>query len=239
MSRSFKSCHGRYSFRLRENSTPPVIERMRLFCNRWSCYYCGPQKAELLRDRIVSASFAHNLQWQMTLTLDSSSTPENSCPFKTIKTAWGRFYQYLLRSHSDRLKYLWVLGIDESGRPHLHFLLNTSLPRKLLSGSWHIRGGGSVIHTGKVWKINNFADYLACNLLSPGYPKKEHHLGSSQAVSLRAPNIESAWQDAPSISSMNDIAREHRVNLHSRKFDDHGNLIFCRAKRTPEFVRDA
>ena len=168
MNRSYKSCHGRYSFRLSESSVPPVIERMRLFCDRWSCYYCGPQKAELLRDGIINAFLSHKLQRHMTLTLDPSTTPEDSCPFKIIKTAWGRFYHYLRRKHSGRLKYLWVLGIDESGRPHLHFLLNTVLPVKLISKSWQKRGGGSVIHTGKAWGINKFADYLACNLLSPG-----------------------------------------------------------------------
>ena len=236
MNKCSRTCEGNYAFRLPQGIDTPGIERARIYCNSWKCRVCGPENVKHLIERIIRESGSHGLTKFMTLTYSSEMNSSGIIPHEAIRKRWRLFSQHLRRRYDKNLKYLWFFEQNGEGIPHLHVLCNTFIPVYSLSRAWNNTGGGPIVDISRIRNLIGCAIYLTKHLPEPDTPKGVRRYGCSQAIDLKIPRPQPVWHVDPEIPSMSAVSLRYRI--FKRVFDAHGHPVYCRAKFTPEPLRD-
>ena len=236
MNNSEKTCANKFAYRLLNHANGPIVESRRLFCNRWRCRYCAPKMGERLREQIIRESKKHHLDIALTLTLSAENRPSEAVAFRIIKDVWARFRTAMKSIYSEHFVYIWVLGITRSGQPHLHVLINQSFRQQQLSQIWERCGGGKVVCVKEVKNAVIQADYMACNILGPGFLRGTRRFGNSKHVKLSMKKLVGSWELVPQMNSLDSIAPPKRILCE--KPDRDGKRVYCIVKRPYLHLRE-
>ena len=133
----------------------------RLRCKSWSCARCGPAKAFKLQKAVAEKARDNDLTRLLTLTLDPKTVPDGVDQIRYIRNVWRKFRVYLTRRFGRSVSYIAILELHQSGRPHLHILVNRYIPQSWISETWENLGGGRICHIERVTDIHRIGNYLA------------------------------------------------------------------------------
>jgi len=92
---------------------------------------------------VAEAAVEHELSRFITLTLDTKQVARADSE-QRLKLAWRRLRKVLYELYPG-LKFIWVYEFTKVGQAHLHLLVNTYIPQKLLVKLWREASGGSYI----------------------------------------------------------------------------------------------
>lgn len=120
-----------------EGEFNPKYIRIRLRCKQWSCPYCAPINAKILKEKSVNAltkwiddnspdGFRHGymVKW-LTLTLPGESFRKSFSiqdAEKLSKKNLSKLFNALKRKRGD-FEYFWVVEPQKDGFPHYHVML--------------------------------------------------------------------------------------------------------------------
>jgi hypothetical protein len=96
------------------------------------------------------------------------------------------FRTYLKRKYGECPAYICVLEYTQSGRPHLHVLLDRYIPQAWISTVWSILGGGRVVDIRRV-TIKNVSRYLSKYLTKDmlcSAPRGARRITSARSIKL-------------------------------------------------------
>jgi hypothetical protein len=234
LNNSSKSCVRKFAYRLVKHAEGTTVKRQRIFCNSWRCIYCGPKKAERLRENIIGLSEKYGLGRMFTLTLRGDSKPFHPSSFRKLRNVWDTFREDMRKHYGARFVYIWVLGIGESGRVHMHVLVNAFIDQKILAATWQQSGGG-IVDIKRVYNIAIIADYMACNLLSLSIPMKTRRFGCPRALSLHLEPMKGQWETVSGMTSLMQLPENFKI-VHAEE-DSQGTPVYCIA-REPYYRSD-
>ena len=158
----------------------------RVNCNGWRCSYCGPRRARTAKASIRSAADKFGLRYFLTLTLDPKKLKDKNCAVPHLRHVWSMFRTYLKRKYGQCPSYICVLEYTQSGRPHLHVLLDRYIPQAWISTVWSILGGGKIVDIRRV-TIKNVSRYLSKYLTKDmlcSAPKGARRITSARSIKL-------------------------------------------------------
>ena len=158
----------------------------RVNCNGWLCSYCGPKRARTAKASIRSAADKLNLRYFLTLTLDPKKLKDKNFAVPHLRHVWSMFRTYLKRKYGECPAYICVLEYTQSGRPHLHVLLDRYIPQAWISTVWSILGGGRVVDIRRV-TIKNVSRYLSKYLTKDmlcSAPRGARRITSARSIKL-------------------------------------------------------
>jgi hypothetical protein len=184
---------------------------------------------ERLREQIIRESKKHNLDIALTLTLNVEKGLSEAVAFRLIKDVWQRFRTSMKSIYGDRFIYVWVLGITRSGQPHMHVLINQSIRQQEASQIWERCGGGKIICAKRVKNIIIQADYLACNILGPGFLRGTRRFGNSKHIKLNIKKLVGPWEVVSQMNSLDSVAPPKRILYEEA--DRNGKRVYCIVKR--------
>jgi hypothetical protein len=229
-----KSCVRKFAYRLVKHAEGTAAERRKIFCNSWRCIYCGPKKGLRLREAIIRHSEKFGLNRMLTLTLRGDSKPFHPSSFRKLSNAWDTFRENMRKHYGGRFVYVWVLGIGESGRVHMHVLVSESIDQKTTAAVWQQSGGG-IVDCKKVNDIVPIADYMACNPLSLSIPMKTRRFGCSRVLNLHLKPMRGLWETVSGMTSLMQLPEDFRVLSYEE--DSQGTPVYCIA-REPYYRSD-
>lgn len=94
---------------------------------------CGFSEASARRLRFLLRNLRPGLRWRAFVTL---TYPDMEIDSVTSKIHLNRWLTALRKKYSG-IAYLWVLELQQNGRPHYHILLDRRIDRHWLSLSWY------------------------------------------------------------------------------------------------------
>jgi hypothetical protein len=128
-------------------------------CHSWACAYCGYTRASWLKRQVSEAAVEHELSRFMTLTLGTRQVSRADSE-ERLKLAWSRLRK-VLHGVYPGLEYVWVMEYTKWGQAHLHLLVNTYIPQRVLSRLWKEASGGSYIVDIRQPGVTAVARYIA------------------------------------------------------------------------------
>ncbi|MDE2222756.1 MAG: hypothetical protein KGK03_06770 [Candidatus Omnitrophica bacterium] len=172
---------------------------LRVYCKRWVCPKCGPQKASKLRKAIIKKASEKDLRRLLTLTLDPSKCKaEESIPY--IKKCWNKMRTYLKRKFGKNISFIAVLELQKSGYAHLHILIDRYVDQAWASEAWQAIGGGRIVHLRSVdiHRVTHYlSKYLTKSMFLEHYGKNRRYT-TSRDLTLKdedlKPKIKTTWR---------------------------------------------
>jgi hypothetical protein len=147
---------GKWSVKGRINDQTHFVK---LGCKRWACPDCGPKRARLLKNAIITKATEKGLNRFITLTLNPKAcSAEESAPY--IRECWRKFRTYLKREYGVTVSFISVVELHKSGYAHLHILVNRYISHNWLKSNWESVGGGQMVWI-KYVDCHRIAGYLA------------------------------------------------------------------------------
>jgi hypothetical protein len=225
LNKCIRSCPWKYAYQKVRMSDDSIVERKRIFCNRWSCDRCGPSLKSKLTDRIAKQTLEWQLNRFMTLTANPDTEGSYVASFRDMKRCFKKFRASMTRRFKGDFKCIWILGISETRSIHLHLLINRSIPQKELSLIWQRCGGGRIVDIRREYDLAFRAGYLVKHLTNPDYPRGTRKYGSSKAISLKIDRLVYPWELVPRLDDLERLATQYRVS--GKKYDAEGRLVRC------------
>lgn len=157
-------------------------------CGSWECYCCGYHMRMNLVEEIGRVCRERpEMSRLMTLTLNPDKAPAGQGKqHRYITDRWNALRTALTREFGD-VSYIWVREEQDSGLPHLHFLVSRYIPQGWLSSTWDHLGGGEVVDIREVDRVDKAANYIGKYLTKDalsGLPDGTRRYGSSQDITL-------------------------------------------------------
>lgn len=204
---------------------------LRKDCGKLSCKHCGPKKAARYRWAIAKQAEKHKLQRFMTLTLDPIKIDEDKDSVSYLRECFAKFRVYLGRRYGkERVHYISIVELHESGLAHLHVLVGMFIPQKWISENWQRVGGGRIVDIRLV-DIHNVSKYLSKYVtkdLLLLVPAKKKRISTSRKIRLFDPKEKSGFRiTLESIRSLFDwVGGNEPGEMFGFKFDDSGLQSF-------------
>ncbi len=151
-------------------------------CNSWCCPVCCIRKAIRLKYWIREIILLNDLEYFITLTLDSTKIPSaykndthkyitklfnhfltilRRKKYKYFHENTGRYFYFDLTKAKDKLKYVWVIEFQKkTHNAHMHILTNQYLPAVVLRSIWSDVGGGTQMRLEKVKSRKGISNYI-------------------------------------------------------------------------------
>lgn len=141
------------------NTTESVYAR--LDCKCWNCRKCGPKKAGRYKHAIRNEAERLNLRIFLTLTLDPKKIPAGTDPVRYLRSAFDALRHEWRRKFGEKVNYICVLELHQSGIPHLHLVIDRYMPIAWIKNVWQKSGGGSQVSISGHAKLNSISRYLS------------------------------------------------------------------------------
>lgn len=132
----------------------------RHLCKAYGCPRCRGPKLRQVRNRIAQIATEKKLTRLATLTLDPSRIPVEIPSHVYLRDCWRKMRVYLARHVGRSIAFISVLELQQSGRAHLHVLVDTYIEQAWLSQSWQAVGGGKIVDIRFV-DLHRVVGYLA------------------------------------------------------------------------------
>ncbi len=180
----FANCRTKGYSLVSELDPDNLFSYFRTFCKSYTCPYCGPRKAVLMKHLIMAAMEKFGLKVFLTLTLDPKScSAEESARY--IKRVWNKFRTIQKRHFKRGLNYIHVLEFQKSGYAHLHVLIDSYVDWEWLKQAWASVGGGTIVDAKKadLGTAKYLSKYL-CKTLTRFAGQKFRLISTSRGIKL-------------------------------------------------------
>lgn len=182
----FAPCRAKDLIVQSEKGSDDLYKILRIFCKSYSCPYCGPKKAILMRSLISKAIEKYKLITFATLTLDQTKCfKEDSA--RHIKKCWNKFRILQKRNFKRSIKYISVLEFQKNGYAHLHILFDSYINHSWLKQTWSSVAGGSIVD---IKKINGGLEKYLCKYLVKTFNENAGRgtrlIATSQEIKLKS-----------------------------------------------------
>jgi hypothetical protein len=154
-------------------------------CKRWDCPTCGEQKKNIAADGIRDGSLRimqDDTQPDCMRIIRFLTLTQHTDDNTPIMEAWARFRAYMAKK-GIKPRFFGIKEHTKKGKLHLHILLNTPIPQRLISKAWKYatQGKSYIVHITRVsYKIGNPGAYMVKYLTkathSRRFKKHEHRL---------------------------------------------------------------
>lgn len=171
--------------------------------HRWkaySCSRCGSSKRRKLRKRLTELAIQEKLANMLTLTVNPAKLPPGEDPVAFVRSkVWRDMRTYLKRFTKQRIVYIAVLELHQSGIGHLHILVSKYLPHQVVRRFSIALGGGEIVDIRHVG-VRNVAAYLSKYLSKESdLPPGVRHVTTSRGLTIwpeahRDKSAEPKWQ---------------------------------------------
>lgn len=198
------------------------ITLVRISCKMWNCPCCSQKNARNWRAYLLDTfnkRFGHDAWCFLTITANRGAHKHSSeMTIRNLQQVWKRLYDRMRRHYGKRFEYIRIFERHQSGRFHMHILINCGLEydkhafviKDKLDEFRHPEcrwlklacvelGGGHRVHIRRVWDdkkrsanvglvIGYILKYMGKDMASFAFPKHQRRIQTSRNIGSPATN---------------------------------------------------
>jgi hypothetical protein len=193
-----------------------LISLVRISCKQWGCPCCAQKNARNWRAYLLDTfnkKFGHEKWCFLTITANKGAHAHSSeMTIRNLQQVWKPLYDRLLRRYGKGLQYVRVFEQHESGKFHMHILLNIGAQYdekkfviktkddefnhpdcQWLSDTCASLGGGWRVHIRRVWDnkaktenvglvVGYILKYMGKKMANFKFPKHQRRIQTSRKI---------------------------------------------------------